>query len=553
MKLLVAWIALLLQAGPSSTVTQTPRASIDGVVIRAGTDEPIAGARVTVATAGAGARSTIPPAATDRDGRFSIKDLPAGVYTLTVLSNGYARHSYGQRQAGGQGALISLTEGQSIRNVSIRLTPAGNVSGHVRNARGRPVPGANVELVRRTYNSRGQQDLETIARARSDDRGHYRLYWVTPGRYFLRTAATVRVGNTFIDSPIPNEISGKYASTFFPGTTQSERAIAVDVRPGDELEGMDFVLADAALYRISARVVDPATGQPPRQALAAISSRGSSVGGGNLYNPQTGMMVFTNVTAGVYTVSISTYEGSGFPNSAFNRSSAGLSAGADVIVTNADVDLGVLRLEAPLVINGRLTGDTPPPDPATEVSIRIAFLTEREGYNAWGERNVFSPPGSRFTAYSPYSPLRVAVTELPDGFYVKEARLDGADALTGFARVSRSSELEIVLSSKAALLEGVVRDRNSQPAAGARVVLVPDANRYRNELFKEATSDQNGHFSISRIAPGDYKVFAWDSLEPYAYFDPEVLRKHEQNGMPVRILESSRKTLELRMIPAEVE
>jgi hypothetical protein len=42
--------------------------------------------------------------------------------------------------------------------------------------------------------------------------------------------------------------------------------------------------------------------------------------------------------------------------------------------------------------------------------------------------------------------------------------------------------------------------------------LIPDTPR-RNvkELFESAITDQNGKFSINSIAPGDYKVFSWDS------------------------------------------
>jgi hypothetical protein len=122
-----------------------------------------------------------------------------------------------------------------------------------------------------------------------------------------------------------------------------------------------------------------------------------------------------------------------------------------------------------------------------------------------------------------------------------------------YAPVLRSSNLEIVVSSKAAQVEGIIRDDRSQPATGARVVLVPDVARNYPERFKEVVTDQNGRFVLSSIPPGDYKLFAWEALEPYSYFDPDLLRRHEQRGRPVRLVESSRETVDLRMIPAGVE
>jgi hypothetical protein len=32
------------------------------------------------------------------------------------------------------------------------------------------------------------------------------------------------------------------------------------------------------------------------------------------------------------------------------------------------------------------------------------------------------------------------------------------------------------------------------------------------------------------VAPGDYKLFAWEGLGNYGYFDPDVLRRAEPLG-----------------------
>jgi hypothetical protein len=81
------------------------------------------------------------------------------------------------------------------------------------------------------------------------------------------------------------------------------------------------------------------------------------------------------------------------------------------------------------------------------------------------------------------------------------------------------------------------------------VVVIPDRFRDRKELFKSVSADQDGRFTISTIAPGDYKVFAWESIEPFSWFDPEILRREEQAGKPIRFEESSRMRVDLRVIP----
>jgi len=80
-------------------------------------------------------------------------------------------------------------------------------------------------------------------------------------------------------------------------------------------------------------------------------------------------------------------------------------------------------------------------------------------------------------------------------------------------------------------------------------VLIPDQGRDRPELYKSTTTDQNGNFEIRGIAPGGYKAFAWETLEPNSYFDRDVLSQYEQLGKPIRIQESSKESIDLKVIP----
>src|SRR6266571_5843068 len=90
--------------------------------------------------------------------------------------------------------------------------------------------------------------------------------------------------------------------------------------------------------------------------------------------------------------------------------------------------------------------------------------------------------------------------------------------------------------------------RNRSP--GIQTVLIPDRFRERFEAYKTAVTDSNGHFIIHGIEPGEYKIFAWDAIEEYAYFDPDFLRAFEQQGKPVSISESSKQTVDVKVTPA---
>jgi hypothetical protein len=71
------------------------------------------------------------------------------------------------------------------------------------------------------------------------------------------------------------------------------------------------------------------------------------------------------------------------------------------------------------------------------------------------------------------------------------------------------------------------------------VVLIPSRNRERTELFRPVTADSSGRFTIPAIAPGEYILAAWDAIEPFAFFDPALMRQAEVSGKTIRVLGSS--------------
>ena len=60
--------------------------------------------------------------------------------------------------------------------------------------------------------------------------------------------------------------------------------------------------------------------------------------------------------------------------------------------------------------------------------------------------------------------------------------------------------------------------------------------------------DRSGRFTLRGIPPGQYKVFAWEALEAFGYFDPELLKHSETLGRSVRVDESSRQEIDVRVI-----
>src|SRR5262245_62578615 len=167
-------------------------------------------------------RSTPPSTTTGPDGRFVLRGVEPGSYRIAVARNGYARQEYGQRVFGGEGTVVALAAGQAMRGIAFHLTPTGAVTGVVKDPSGEPLVGAYVQVLRASYNAAGQRTLQPAGGDRTNDRGEYRVYWVTPGRYYVAVNGAVPGRSASAPGGVGsvNEIiERRHPTTFQPGPT----------------------------------------------------------------------------------------------------------------------------------------------------------------------------------------------------------------------------------------------------------------------------------------------------------------------------------------------
>src|SRR4029453_16253080 len=85
----------------------------------------------------------------------------------------------------------------------------------------------------------------------------------------------------------------------------------------------------------------------------------------------------------------------------------------------------------------------------------------------------------------------------------------------------------------------------------AVVALVPEGKRFENRaLFASTTSDASGRFVFRGVAPGDYRLFAWESTPPNAYQNAGFIRKYESRARVVHVGQGGSATAQLTIIPA---
>ncbi len=618
--LLFAALAVFLQQNNNPLQQQRPaQGSIEGTVTRQGSGQPVIGARVTVTRRGgpaqpalpAGAQLQVPvavnagargggaqiqPVMTDDKGKYVVPGLEDGAYTIQIQANGYVAQPYGQRFANGPAAPVNVANGQPTRDINVSITPASNVSGHVRDTSDRPLINVPVQLLRSSYDGSGQRSYVSAGTTITNDRGEYRIYWVTPGRYYLLVGKPSTGSNAFesliaVDTTGPNgnEVPSVLGYAFYPGVTEIASARAIDLQPGADVQSIDLTLVTKPrTFSVRGKVIDGRTGKPPARASVFVATQTPGLSGAGIdelfgvdgatqnYNAKTGTMEIHELLPGTYSV-VGVVQDPPVAGRPGPQSQAmGMLA---VNIANSDVDGLTLTITPALSVPGRIRIDGQLPSGMTLDRLRIRLVPT--GANAqqslsglmsaafYGNSmaNVAADGTFRFNnivpgdyrieinSAAPTAPATgpTSFLSLASGSFLKDVRIDGTDGLNNPLRVPStvSNGLDIVLGIGGGKLTGAVTDLRNQPVAGARVVLVPDRGRHRSELFKTATTDPSGVFTFSSVPPGDYKVFAWETIETNAWFDPEILTRYDSRSHGVHVSETSAENIDVRIIPAE--
>ena len=120
---------------------------------------------------------------------------------------------------------------------------------------------------------------------------------------------------------------------------------------------------------------------------------------------------------------------------------------------------------------------------------------------------------------------------------------------SGFDIESRMPDpIEVVIGSGAGVVDGLSW-MVPRRLTGAIVALVPESKRFENRaLFATATSDASGQFVFRGVAPGDYRLFAWESTPPNAYQNSNFIRKYESKAQIVHVGQGTTARAELTVI-----
>lgn len=531
---------------------ETPQkgsAVIRGQVRMDGTGTPIRRAQVRATLSdgrGGGVTNT------NSEGSYEIRDLPAGRYSVMASKGSFVTAQYGQRRPSDPGTPIELAEGQTADKVNFVLSRGAIITGRIVDDGGEPVAGANVQAMR-FQSMGGTQRLvpggSEGGNDRTDDQGHYRLYGLPPGDYFV--SATNRNDN-FGPPGMNNTETDGFAPTYFPGTSSVAEATRITVKTGQEASA-PFALIVARMAKVRGRVLN-SSGEPVGRSMLMMTPADPMMGfmsfssSNNAMIDATGGFQFTNVAPGRYNINVRPM---GMPGGPSEFATMPITVGGD------DIDNVVITTSPGASVRGVIVTDdgTPPPFRADQVQIFQSATEPATPMMGGGPTRVHDDFTFEMSGLFGRRLLRANVgMGQSAGWFLKSIHYDSEDVTDSgidFQPGRNYDGVQVIFTQKTTDLSGVVTDDRNRPIVDATVIVFPmNSERwgFQSRYGRVARPDTNGRYNIRNLPAGDdYAIVAVRSLEPGQGTDPAFLARAREAAKTFSLAEGETKSVDVKL------
>jgi protocatechuate 3,4-dioxygenase beta subunit len=520
--------------------------------------------------------SLLRPVAADADGKFELTSLRPGAYSISASSPGYVLSV--------QDSKVFYRPGD---NATVTLVKGGVITGRVTNSSGEPVIGALVKAIKireanekpvRVRGDLGSQITESLDMVlgpfKTDDRGIYRIYGLTPGYY--QVSAGGRSGQGFSLGG-GNAYDGD-APTYYPSST-IETAADVTVLAGEEAANIDIRYRENRGHSISGTL--SVSSGPAPQAITVLLTRASNgvVEATTIAMAGRDHFGFDTLLDGEYVVTAMGTSGNMGMTAGSEGITASVSQSRRVTLSGADVS-GINLVVEPLAsIAGRIVLE--PLQEAKQkplckdihpVPIEGTVISTREE----SKETPLDPISGPLGAFKDTTPdeknefiiglLRPGIhrldLQLPaEHLYLKTITLPQSDPNTKPIDAAKSGVklksgdkikgLVVTMAEGAARLSGkvVIGADNKPPESRMRVHLVPAEPESADDVLRylEAEVEADGNFAFTNFAPGKYWLVGREISEaPQADADRKPLAWEAGARTALRFEgEASKKLIEL--------
>lgn len=484
-------------------------ATVGGRVVDRETGEPLRRMRVVFYRRGAAPGESPVEATTGADGRYEVSGLLPGQYSASVqpgeYRGGYRAASLGidddSPPAFNRPPALDLKPGDVRRSVDFTMARSYAIEGRVLNEYGEPLSDVMVAA----------DPIETTGAAyarmlRTDDRGVFRLYGLSPGRYNVCAGAGEDPWSSRQRGEEPQQL--RYVRTCHPSAGSPSAATLITIKASDAT-GVTIQMQRGRTYTLSGSIVRE-SGAPAEHASVSIDYAEQRYPRGYMAGVEyrQGTFVARGVAAGEYLVRVTIAEPGTSPGPASNREYGY----ARVVVEASDVSDLVVRTSSGASTAGRVVFDDEPPPGRPRLTVAAARPVDGDPlFNNVMTPNAPVSDDSTFQLKGIHGPVVVSVSGLPAGWIVKAVRHGETDILqvpTEF-KTGDPRQLEVVVTKRVARLTVRPLDAKAQPMPTALIVLMPaDPRRAAGFLLPSEPAAPDGTITFPPLRPDAYLVAA---------------------------------------------
>lgn len=533
--LAVFWLAAASWS-PAQIALSSPSGNetykLQGEVVNSITGEGIPYALVTVSSENKQALLT------GADGRFEFTGLRAGRVTVTVSKPGFFEDGdqkipnankpgrvFVSAGSGGRFPFNSLgvnvEMGPDTVPVTFKLVPEGIITGHIEDSGGEPIERAFIR-VESVIISDGRKRWTQIAGTTSREDGAFRIANLHPGRYYVSVHSLTR-GRTLEDVNAANPV-GYPLSVYYPTAPDRTSAAPIDIAAGQRVE-IQFALGLQPVFKVSGEVGGWTRGQSVNIRL--LSSTGEDLGLPGRFYPADGRFEMQGIPAGNYRL-----EARGE-----NMGEQPLHVGGNLngvhLVLRPRISIPVIiRNDATRTPEMKVDNSGPHRTPPINLAVHRTDF-ESEYRSASLEQHNDDGPPSLNIGPGRYS---VDLSTFYNGVYVQSARYGDIDLLREELIVQPAAPrpIEVVLRDDSASLQ--IKIMRAERDLMCAVLVVPEAAPGQIKVLNVSGDSESFVMGfVNGLAPGDYKVFAFDSLDTIEFRNPEVLKQYSAKAARVSL------------------